>query len=159
MREEANSGLHVASVTPATLDAAVALLVRFFREEGFATPPDRVRQNAALIAADQHHWIGLATLDAAPVGVVTVTTALYVEWGRLGEIGDLYVAPESRRRGVAQALLDAAERRCAGLGCSSLSVVVTRDGEARHGLHAFYARQGFLGDGRQVLTRPLGKRR
>ena len=147
--------IQVESVAPATLGAAADLLSRFFREEGFATPRDRVLENAARLAADPHHWIGLARLDAAPVGVVTVTTALYVEWGRLGEIGDLYVVPERRRQGVAQALLEAAERRCAGLGCSSLSVVVTRDGEARHGLHAFYARQGFVGDGRQVLTRPL----
>lgn len=147
--------IQVESVAPATLGAAADLLSRFFREEGFGTPPDRVLENAGRLAADPHHWIGLAWLEAAPVGVVTVTTALYVEWGRLGEIGDLYIVPERRRQGVARALLEAAERRCAGLGCSSLSVVVTRDGEARHGLHAFYARQGFVGDGRQVLTRPL----
>jgi hypothetical protein len=33
-------------------------------------------------------------------GIVTVTTMLYVESGRLGEIGDLYVLPESRMKGL-----------------------------------------------------------
>jgi GNAT superfamily N-acetyltransferase len=148
-------GVRVAGATRATLPAAADLLLGFFREEGFATPPEEVVQNARLLLADPHHWIGLASLGASPVGVVTVTTALYVEWGRLGEIGDLYVTPEHRGRGVARALLDAAEVRCADLGCSSVSVVVTDAGQARHGLRAFYARRGFVAQDRVFLSRAL----
>jgi GNAT superfamily N-acetyltransferase len=44
--------------------------------------------------------------------VVTVTTMLYVEWGRLGEIDDLYVLPSARRKGIAAALIDAAKAKC-----------------------------------------------
>jgi hypothetical protein len=36
------------------------------------------------------HWHGAT---AGLSAIVTVTTMLYVEWGRLGEIGDLYVLP------------------------------------------------------------------
>jgi GNAT superfamily N-acetyltransferase len=150
--------IRVIDATNATLPDAADLLLRFFREEGFATPQQEVVRNTGLLAADPCHWVGLASVAGTHVGVVTVTTALYVEWGRLGEIGDLYVVPECRRRGVARALLDAAEMRCAGLGCSAVSVVVTRLGQARHGLQEFYARRGFLGDGRVILTRQLQQR-
>ena len=40
--------------------------------------------------------------------LITVSTVLYVEWGRLGEIGDLYVLLEHRRCGL---ILE--HRRCA----------------------------------------------
>src|SRR5260370_1190446 len=46
-----------------------------------------------------HLVIALAFVDDFAVGVVTVTTMLYVEWGRLGEIGDLYVVPPARKSG------------------------------------------------------------
>jgi GNAT superfamily N-acetyltransferase len=69
--------------------------------------------------------------------------------------GDLYVAPEHRGRGVARALLGAAEVRCADLGCSPVSVVVTDDGQARYGLRAFYARHGFVAQDRVFLNRGL----
>jgi GNAT superfamily N-acetyltransferase len=74
---------------------------------------------------------------------MTVTTMLYVEWGRLGEIGDLYVLPEQRRRGVASALINAAAAWCAEQECSAISVVVTSLGQMRHALLSFYRKQGF----------------
>jgi ribosomal protein S18 acetylase RimI-like enzyme len=46
-------------------------------------------------------------MDGKIAGVVTVTTMLYVEWGRLGEIGDLYVVPEFRMKGIARSLVEA----------------------------------------------------
>jgi len=107
------------------------------------------------MAADPHHWVGLARFDGEPVGVATVTTMIYVEGGRLGEIGDLYVVPAARRQGVAAALIAAAEARCADLGGSEVFVVVTPEGEARHGLERFYARFGFAWDGRRILSRRL----
>jgi GNAT superfamily N-acetyltransferase len=78
---------------------------------------------------DPHHWIGLALLDGDCVGVVTVTTMLYIEWGRLGEIGDLYVLPEFRRSGVGAALIAAAKMKCRELGCSTVSMVVTNEAD------------------------------
>jgi hypothetical protein len=45
-----------------------------------------------------HHWIALAWRVGKAVGIVAVTTMLYVEWGRLDEIGDLLCYP---RRGAA----------------------------------------------------------
>jgi GNAT superfamily N-acetyltransferase len=45
---------------------------------------------------------------------------LYVEWGRRGEIGDLYVLPEFRMKGIARALVEAAIHWCRSRRCSSL---------------------------------------
>jgi GNAT superfamily N-acetyltransferase len=67
------------------------------------------------------------------VGVMTVTTMLYMAWGRPGEIGDLYVLPGSRRSGIAAALIEAGKAKCRALGCSAISVTITSEGEERHG--------------------------
>src|SRR5437660_1150848 len=84
------------AVTEANAALAVALLVRFFREEGFATPADRIAANLQHMLKHGTCWSALAMRNEGAVGVITVTTMLYVEWGRLGEIGDLYVLPEHR---------------------------------------------------------------
>jgi len=68
---------------------------------------------------------------------------LYVEWGRLGEIGDLYVLPEHRRKGLARRLVEHAKAWCRAQGCSAISVTITAAGERRHSLTQFYARLGF----------------
>jgi GNAT superfamily N-acetyltransferase len=90
-------------------EIAIALLLRFFAEEGFSGTPETIAVNTRRLWADPHHWIALAWRDGRAVGIVTVTTMLYVEWDRLGEIGDLYVLPEARRGGVGAALIDAAK--------------------------------------------------
>jgi GNAT superfamily N-acetyltransferase len=101
--------------------AAVDLLVRFFREEGFMTPPPRIAENLDRMLSDSSCWCALAVADGEARAVITVSTVLYVEWGRLGEIGDLYVLPEYRRRGLAPRLVAAAKDWCRAKGCSARS--------------------------------------
>ncbi len=127
---------------------AVDLLDRFFREEGFTTPRAETAANTARMMRDPHHRVALALDGSRAVGVVTVPSVLYVEWGRFGEIGDRYVVPEMRRRGVARALLDTAITRCRALGCSAVGVTIPPQGEAAHSLGRFYARLGFEDLGR-----------
>ncbi|MGK9168911.1 GNAT family N-acetyltransferase [Inquilinus limosus] len=148
--------LQIVDVDGGTADLAVALLARFFREEGFATSDSVIARSVRDMIVDPHHWVGLARLDGTAVGVVTVTTMIYVEGGRLGEIGDLYVLPTARRKGIAAALIAAATAKCTVMGCSEVFVMVTPDGEARHGLERFYSRFGFAWDGRRLLSRRLG---
>jgi GNAT superfamily N-acetyltransferase len=107
-----------------------------------------------MIAAP-YHWIGLAWVDNAAVGVVTVTTMLYIEWGRFGEIGDIYVLPKMRGRGVGAALIEAGKERCRALGCSAVSVTITEEGDAKYGLTRFYERLGFTCSGRSLATHIL----
>jgi GNAT superfamily N-acetyltransferase len=71
--------------------------------------------------SDSSCWCALAVVDGEARAVITVSTVLYVEWGRLGEIGDLYVLPEYRRRGLAQRLVAAAKDWCRAKGCSAVS--------------------------------------
>jgi GNAT superfamily N-acetyltransferase len=63
------------------------------------------------------------------VAIVTVTTVLCVEWGRRGEIGDLYVLPEARGQGMGRALIAAGVEQCRTCGCSAVSVTIMREGE------------------------------
>jgi GNAT superfamily N-acetyltransferase len=133
----------IESVTVKTRDAAIELLARFFREEGFATPRSRIAENFDRMLADPFCWSALATDGETAQAVITVSTVLYVEWGRVGEIGDLYVLPERRRNGVARRLIEHAKAWCRTQGCSAVSVTITPAGERRHRLSHFYARLGF----------------
>jgi GNAT superfamily N-acetyltransferase len=130
--------------------AAVDLLCRFFAEEGFAGDRAAISPNFAALRQAPHHWAAAAIERDRSVGIVTVTTMLYVEWGRLGEIGDLYVLPDFRRRGIAGALIRAALQWCRAEGCSAVEVVITPEGEREHGLGRFYQRLGFAPTGRTL---------
>lgn len=143
----------ITAVGSETFDSAASLLVRFFQEEGFTTPPDHIKANLITMLGDGSCWAGLASIDGAVVGVVTVTTMLYVEWGRLGEIGDLYVIPEYRGSGVARALIDASQMWCREKECSAVSVVITEDGDARRQLSKFYEAHNFQRTGRMIMMR------
>jgi GNAT superfamily N-acetyltransferase len=139
----------------AEIDTANALLLRFFAEEGFSGTPETIAVNTRRLWDDPHHWIALAWRDGTAVGIVTVTTMLYVEWGRLGKIGDLYVLPEARRSGIGAALVEAAKAKCREIGCSAVSVTITAAGEAQHSLTSFYRRFGFVDSGRKIVTHVL----
>jgi GNAT superfamily N-acetyltransferase len=145
----------IEAVTSGTRDTAVALLTRFFREEGFAIPPARLAENLDRMLADSSCWCALAVKDGTAQAVITVSTVLYVEWGRLGEIGDLYVLPEHRRRGVARCLVEHAKAWCRAQGCSAVSVTITPIGEQRHCLSRFYGRLGFEQTGRTSASATL----
>jgi GNAT superfamily N-acetyltransferase len=133
----------IQTVTGQTRDVAVELLCRFFGEEDFDTPPARIAENFDRLLADPSCWCAVATDGQVAQGVITVSTVLYVEWGRLGEIGDLYVLPEHRRHGLARHLIERAKTWCRAQGCSTVAVTITPAGEQRHQLSQFYARLGF----------------
>jgi GNAT superfamily N-acetyltransferase len=151
--------MHPIRIEPAhgpLMEAATALLNRFFVEEGFSTASDRIAENVRRMSADPWHWIAVALDRDRAVGVVTVSTALYVEWGRFGEIGDLYVLPEARGRGVAGALLGAAVEWSRDLGCSTVGVTVTPGAENAYDLRNFYEHLGFRFSGRTTGVREVG---
>jgi GNAT superfamily N-acetyltransferase len=145
----------IIDVDGATLDIAAALLGRFFVEEGFSVASGSIAENTRRMLIDPHHWIGLARIAGEAVGVVTMSTTLYIEWGRLAEIGDLYVQPPARRSGVGAALIGAAKSKSRALGCSAISVTVTAEGDLRHSLSEFYKSFGFSSSGRNILSHAL----
>jgi GNAT superfamily N-acetyltransferase len=135
----------------AALAAAAPLLMRFFAEEGFTTPPELIRARLAELLASTDAVVFLAW-EGAAVGVATVSTSFGIEFGRSAELDDLYVLPEARGRGVATALIDAARAWCQAHGCTVLLVTVTPEGQQAHDLARFYQRHGFRDDGRKLLS-------
>jgi GNAT superfamily N-acetyltransferase len=142
--------LEIIPVDARNTELAVSLLHRFFQEEGF--PGDRaiIAANLELMRRDDNHWAALALSNGNFVGIVTVTSMLYIEWGRLGESGDLYVLPEARGTGVARRLVQAAIDWCRARGCGAVEVIMTPVGEAAHGLSNFYSRLGFVATERTI---------
>jgi GNAT superfamily N-acetyltransferase len=126
------------------------LLHRFFQQEGFPGDRSIIAANLELMRRDDNHWAALALNEGQFVGIVTVTSMLYIEWGRLGEIGDLYVLPDVRGNGVACRLVQSAIDWCRARGCNAVAVITTPQGEAAHGLSNFYSRLGFAATGRTV---------
>jgi GNAT superfamily N-acetyltransferase len=143
--------MQIASVSDRHREDAVDLLSRFFGEEGFSTPRHRIAQNLHQMLADDNCWTAVALDHEQPIGIVAVTTMLYVEWGRVAEIGDLYVVPSHRGRGWARRLVRAAIDWSRQRGCSGVYVTVTPEGEARHRLSYFYTRLDFRPTGRTTM--------
>lgn len=75
--------------------------------------------------------IGLATCHVIPASLVMA---------RFSQLRDLYVSPESRRRGAAAALVGAAREAALAAGATRLSLVTETDNQAALGL---YRRLGF----------------
>ena len=142
--------LEIIPVDDHTTEIAVSLLHRFFQEDGFSGDRSIITANIERMRRDDNHWAALALNKGHFVGIVTVTSMLYIEWGRLGEIGDLYVLPEARGNGVARRLVQAAIDWCRARGCSAVEVITTPQGEAAHGLSNFYSRLGFAATGRTI---------
>ena len=147
----------LSTVDEASAPRAVELLHDFFKESGFPGDRASISRNLREMLTDPYHWAALIHEHGQAIGVVTVTTMLYVEWGRLGEIGDLYVVPSARKRGVARRLIEAGLDWCYAHGCSAVSVVVTEQGEIRDGLGLFYRKLGFAASGRRIYTRPFAR--
>ena len=143
--------VEITSVTNRHYRAVIDLLVRFFAEEGFATPHQRIAQNVENMLADDSCWVAVLVEHEQPVGVITVSTMLYVEWGRLAEIGDLYITPVQRGRGLARRLVKAAIDWSSGRSCSGVFVTLTSEAEARHRLSNFYKRLAFAPTGRTTM--------
>jgi aminoglycoside 6'-N-acetyltransferase I len=141
----------IRAVSAADLGAACALLVRFFAEEGFSTPADKIAANLRAMIDDPFSWAALAWAGDEPLGITTISANRGVEFGLQGEIGDLYVVPDARGQGIARALVDASLAWCGERGCASVQVVITPQGQGAHDLLGFYDRLGFVPTGRTLV--------
>lgn len=137
--------------TMADLPIALALLERFFAEEGFQTPPWQIGEQLAVLLDDDESAVFLAWLDGRAVGVATVTTTSGLELGLSAELEDLYVLPEARGSGAGGALIETVKAWCRAQGCTLVAVVVTPEGQAAHNLVEYYRGRGFEETGRTLL--------
>lgn len=137
------------------LAPATGLLLRFFAEEGFTTDGETIAANVRTLASLETCALFAAEADGACVGIATVSLEFGVEFGWWAEMGDLYVVPEQRGRGVSLALVGAIEDFLRLRRIPGYQVTVTPDAGARHGLKDYYRRLGFAGDGRLLLFKRL----
>jgi len=133
------------------LEAALPLIERFFREEGFRAAPGQIPAELLHLLEDPESAVFLAWRGDRTVGIATVTTTEGIELGSSAEMEDLYVLPEARRSGVGRALIEAVAAWCRRQGCSLVSVIVTPEGQAAHDLIGYYRSHGFHETGRTIL--------
>ncbi len=74
--------------------------------------------------------------------------------GLVGEVGAIYVEPRLWRRGVGQALMDAALRQLRDQGRTQVTLWVLPENESARG---FYARSGFEPDGAERIDDSTGQ--
>jgi GNAT superfamily N-acetyltransferase len=139
------------------LAPAIALLQRFFREEGFDTPADVIAANTQRMAALDTCGLFVAENNGASIAVVTVSMEFGIEFGWSAEMGDLYVLPEWRGKGVSTSMLGHVEAYLVERGASGYQVTVTPYAAENHGLANFYSRVGFDDEGRIILFKDLRK--
>jgi GNAT superfamily N-acetyltransferase len=99
----------------------------------------------AFLTEDPHEVIGFAA----------VSRSYCLEVGMYCELEDLFVVPEWRGRGVANALVEAAVSWAREQDCYDMEVVLTRESQQDRRLLAWYEEHGFLDTGRAILTRRI----
>jgi GNAT superfamily N-acetyltransferase len=135
--------------------AAADLLVRFFAEEGFDTTADIITRRTAEMSAIDAWGLFVAEITGTAVGVATISLEFGIEFGWSAEIGDLYVLPDWRGKGVSRALISAIETFLAERGASGYQVTVTSFGQQHNDLRSYYAKLGFGADGRLILRKEI----
>lgn len=137
------------------LEDASRLLVRFFREEQFDTPDETIIANTRRMAGIDLCGLFLAEASGEAVGVATVSIEFGIEYGYSAEMGDLYVVPEWRGRGVSRKLVQAVEDYLRAMGSPVYRITLAPYGEEAHRLSQFYAALGFANEGRLILTKTI----
>ena len=88
-------------------------------------------------------------------GVATVSLEFGVEFGWGAEMGDLYVLPEWRGKGLSRRLVQAIEQFLKERGATFYQVTVTPYALDAHDLGKFYEGLGFGSEGRLILAKML----
>ena len=127
-------------------EAVSAMVAALNREEDYnrAASPDAVELRAAFLGAGPAWFLMVAEIGGAPAGYATGNATYETEFAARGfYMGDLYVLPEHRRRGVGRALVAgmAAESRARG---GSFLWWTALPGNAAG--HAFYRAIGGVGE-------------
>lgn len=81
-------------------------------------------------APDGKIWF-VATLDGRAVGMLSINTDDRAQWAW---VGDLYVTPAHRRRGIATRLMYAASTEARELGVLGMACAISRNNEASRAL-------------------------
>lgn len=134
--------------------ALVTLMSEFYAESGYPLPAAQAaRTFRRLLAAPELGTVWLMTVNDAPAGFIVLTLAFSMEYGGLrGFVDDLFVAPSSRRLGLASEALGIVKQACAERGVRALLVETSLANETAVRV---YRRAGFAESGRLLLSMPL----
>lgn len=136
------------------LAPAIDLLCRFFSEEGFSTEPDTITAHTRQMASLHTCGLFIAEDRGRAIGVATVSLEFGIEYGWSAEMGDLYIDPEYRGRGLSRIMIAAVESFLKERGVAGYQVTVTPHA-SEHDIARYYSRLGFGSEGRVILYKKL----
>ncbi len=121
-------------IRPARPEEAEELLplMRGYCEFYKASPPDRgLLEMARTLATDPSQGaLFIAREDGRAVGFAAVDWKWSsLKGARIGYLEDLFVAPEARGRGIADALIEICAERCRGLGMPAMEWLTATDND------------------------------
>jgi len=129
--------LTIRRVSNAEADDACSLIEEYYEAVQVVARDDRAKILHYL--SDPESGIFLAYVGATPAGCILYRPLPHI--GPAGEVKRLYVRPAFRKRGIAEALLEALERFASSRGAEWL-YLDTHDG--LQAAIAFYERNGYL---------------
>jgi GNAT superfamily N-acetyltransferase len=141
-------------VTSADIEFLLAYVEDLYEFLGIRFDEHRARAAIqGLIDAPALGGIWLIYEASDPVGYLALTSGYSLEFGgRTAFIDELYVRPESRRRGIGAQALAFAEQACRNLGLHAVHLEVARNNtEARR----LYQASGFAAHDSYLMTKRL----
>lgn len=148
-------GLEMHAAEVAEEGQLLALAIAFYDEDGFACDPDAMRANLRVLRSSPEAHVAVVTDGPRVLAFAITTTSFGLENGLIAELEDLYVAPERRRQGIAEALITDSACWARDRGCGQLELVVAPDGLDASHLMTYYQARGFTDAGRRLLARQL----
>ncbi|NUP62825.1 MAG: GNAT family N-acetyltransferase [Nonomuraea sp.] len=145
----------IRTAVPDDLSRLHDLAVAFYEEDGFTTSAADLRANLATLIGSPSARVAVSESEGRLVAFGITTTTFGLESGLAAELQDLFVAPEARRRGEAERLIEDSAHWAAAQGCTVLEIVIAPNGGDVGHLFGYYGRRGFRDEGRRMLSRPL----
>ncbi|MBP5857082.1 GNAT family N-acetyltransferase [Marivibrio halodurans] len=141
---------------PGDIEALTDLYTAFYREDGIAADPARIRRNLATMLRDDRARILVAPHEGVPIGMASATLTFGIEFGWAAEVEDLYVDPAHRGRGLARRLVVNIMEWARVRGAEEIILIITPEAERAQGLTRFYRKLGFSESGRITMYRDAG---
>ena len=147
--------MSVRTARPADATAILELADAFYREDGFRTGRERLEEHLRHLMTSDDARVAVVDERGGIVAFAISTSSYGLENGRIAELEDLYVVPEQRRRGLAQALIHDSARWARTIGAAHLEIVIAPNGHDVRHLYRYYQARGFEDEGRRILAMPL----
>ena len=124
-------------------------LARLLGQLGYPAEVDDVARRAERMAKSDDDRLVVAELDSQVVGLAGIHVSLSVEYDDpAAKLSAIVVDERHRRRGIGEALVEAAVAEARARGCCLIFLTTA---ERRADAHAFYARLGFEETGRRFV--------